>query len=239
MTKPITRHRARQADYQRAYRVQQEYLRKPSRDDVARLSTQYNLKAASLDLPALQAEWTEACASNFVVRSGRKNKVRTVSQAVLQRGSAGRHRPRSGRPAGSLLEAQRWSRRAHRDEDRHNRPVTICVPGRTQQLDPVQTLRGSDPDVHCQAKLPGPGEAFRHKAFRISLCSLASYSCCSDRTGGAPRATSRTRIAACCDVYRATKPDPSIISSNAARGAKTPLTDLETTLADSSSDRRI
>lgn len=38
MTKPITRRRARQADYQRAYRVQQKYLRKPSRDDVARLA---------------------------------------------------------------------------------------------------------------------------------------------------------------------------------------------------------
>jgi very-short-patch-repair endonuclease len=42
------------------------------------LSAQYNLKAAGLDLAVLQTEWTEACASNFVVRSGRKNKVRQV-----------------------------------------------------------------------------------------------------------------------------------------------------------------
>lgn len=42
------------------------------------LSAQYNLKAASLDLTKLQAEWTEACTSNFIVRSGRKNKVRQI-----------------------------------------------------------------------------------------------------------------------------------------------------------------
>jgi very-short-patch-repair endonuclease len=40
------------------------------------LSTQYDLKAALLDLPALQREWTEACASNIVLRGGRKKKVR-------------------------------------------------------------------------------------------------------------------------------------------------------------------
>lgn len=38
MAKPITRRRAEQADLQRAYRSQQKDLRKPSRDDVARLA---------------------------------------------------------------------------------------------------------------------------------------------------------------------------------------------------------
>ncbi|UZE46941.1 hypothetical protein ONR75_18175 [Rhodopseudomonas sp. P2A-2r] len=38
MAKPITRRRAKQADHQRAYRLQQKDLRKPSRDDVARLA---------------------------------------------------------------------------------------------------------------------------------------------------------------------------------------------------------
>lgn len=46
-------------------------------NDKARgLSAQYDLKAAHLDLPTLQQEWADACASNFIVRSGRKNKVR-------------------------------------------------------------------------------------------------------------------------------------------------------------------
>jgi very-short-patch-repair endonuclease len=40
------------------------------------LSIRYDLKAALLDLPVLQREWTEACASNVLVRSGRKKKVR-------------------------------------------------------------------------------------------------------------------------------------------------------------------
>ena len=41
-----------------------------------KLSIRYDLKAARLDLPTLQQEWTEACASNMLVRNGRKKKVR-------------------------------------------------------------------------------------------------------------------------------------------------------------------
>jgi very-short-patch-repair endonuclease len=40
------------------------------------LSTDYDIKAAQLDLPTLQREWTEACASNVLVRNSRKKKVR-------------------------------------------------------------------------------------------------------------------------------------------------------------------
>lgn len=40
------------------------------------LSARYNLKAALLDLPVLQREWTEASASNAILRGGRKKKVR-------------------------------------------------------------------------------------------------------------------------------------------------------------------
>jgi very-short-patch-repair endonuclease len=40
------------------------------------LSADYDLKAAWLDLGALQREWADACASNFLVRGGRRNKVR-------------------------------------------------------------------------------------------------------------------------------------------------------------------
>ena len=40
------------------------------------LSANYDLKAAHLDLPTLQREWTEACASNVLLRGGRKKKVR-------------------------------------------------------------------------------------------------------------------------------------------------------------------
>ncbi|SEH87233.1 DUF3320 domain-containing protein [Tardiphaga sp. OK245] len=50
------------------------------RDRAASLTTQYSLKAAGLDIPALQKDWAEACVSNFVVRAGRKNKVRAVLQ---------------------------------------------------------------------------------------------------------------------------------------------------------------
>ena len=45
-------------------------------EKTSELSTGYDLKAAQLDLPALQREWTEACASNVLMRSGRKKKVR-------------------------------------------------------------------------------------------------------------------------------------------------------------------
>lgn len=40
------------------------------------LSVQYDLRAALLDLPALERDWTDACASNVLVRGGRKKKVR-------------------------------------------------------------------------------------------------------------------------------------------------------------------
>ncbi|UPK06973.1 DUF3320 domain-containing protein [Bradyrhizobium sp. 170] len=46
------------------------------RDKASELAADYDLKAARLDLSTLQREWTEACASNVLVRSGRKKKVR-------------------------------------------------------------------------------------------------------------------------------------------------------------------
>ena len=42
------------------------------RNKASELSAKYDLKATLLDLSALQREWTEACASNVLVRSGRK-----------------------------------------------------------------------------------------------------------------------------------------------------------------------
>jgi len=42
----------------------------------ADLSVRYDPRAATLDLAALEREWTEACASNIIIRSGRKKKVR-------------------------------------------------------------------------------------------------------------------------------------------------------------------
>ncbi|WIW45412.1 DUF3320 domain-containing protein [Bradyrhizobium sp. 62B] len=42
----------------------------------SQLSARYDTRAALLDLSALEREWTEACASNIIVRSGRKKKVR-------------------------------------------------------------------------------------------------------------------------------------------------------------------
>ena len=45
-------------------------------EKASELSAACDLKAAQLDLSSLQREWTEACASNFLVRSWRKNKVR-------------------------------------------------------------------------------------------------------------------------------------------------------------------
>ena len=45
-------------------------------EKTSELSTGYDLKAVQLDLPALQREWTEACASNVLMRGGRKKKVR-------------------------------------------------------------------------------------------------------------------------------------------------------------------
>jgi hypothetical protein len=42
------------------------------------LSAEYDLKATHLDLEELQRNWVEACASNMVMRGGRKKKVRLV-----------------------------------------------------------------------------------------------------------------------------------------------------------------
>ncbi|WP_271565787.1 DUF3320 domain-containing protein [Bradyrhizobium sp. CCBAU 11386] len=42
----------------------------------SKLSVQYDLRAALLDLPSLERDWTDACASNVLVRGGRKKKVR-------------------------------------------------------------------------------------------------------------------------------------------------------------------
>ena len=49
-------------------------------EKTSQLSTRYDLKAVQLDLPALQHEWSEACVSNVLMRSGRKKKVRTHLQ---------------------------------------------------------------------------------------------------------------------------------------------------------------
>ncbi|WFU20729.1 DUF3320 domain-containing protein [Bradyrhizobium sp. CB3481] len=46
------------------------------RNKASELSTEYDFKAAFLDLSALQRDWTEACASNVLLRGGRKKKVR-------------------------------------------------------------------------------------------------------------------------------------------------------------------
>ena len=69
------------------------------RDKASELSAEYDLKAALLDLPALQRDWTEACASNLLVRSGRKKKVRLHLQPYCHRRGARRDRPRPHRPA--------------------------------------------------------------------------------------------------------------------------------------------
>ena len=69
-------------------------------EKTSELSAGYDLKAAQLDLPALQREWTEACASNVLMRSGRKKKVRTHLQALLHGRGARRDRPRPHRAAG-------------------------------------------------------------------------------------------------------------------------------------------
>jgi len=50
-------------------------------DKTAELGARYDLKAVSrLDLPALQSAWRDACASNFMLRSGRQRKVRLALQ---------------------------------------------------------------------------------------------------------------------------------------------------------------
>lgn len=65
----------------------------------SRLSVQYELRAALLDLPSLERDWTEACASNVLVRGGRKKKVRLGAEAILLRRSARGHRSRHCRAA--------------------------------------------------------------------------------------------------------------------------------------------
>lgn len=44
------------------------------------LSAEYDLKVLSLDLMRLQSEWAEACATNFLFRSGKQKKVRLTLQ---------------------------------------------------------------------------------------------------------------------------------------------------------------
>ncbi|WP_407176383.1 DUF3320 domain-containing protein [Bradyrhizobium sp. STM 3562] len=51
---------------------------------LSQLSVRYDLKAAALDLRTLKKDWTEACASNVLVRSGRKKKVRLALKDYCQ-----------------------------------------------------------------------------------------------------------------------------------------------------------
>lgn len=53
-------------------------------DKTSESSAVYDIKAALLDLLALQREWTDACASNVLVRSGRKKKVRLQLKPYCQ-----------------------------------------------------------------------------------------------------------------------------------------------------------
>jgi hypothetical protein len=46
------------------------------RQKASELSTRYDLKAIQLDLATLQRDWTDACASNVLMRTSRKKKVR-------------------------------------------------------------------------------------------------------------------------------------------------------------------
>ncbi|MGY3581970.1 very-short-patch-repair endonuclease [Bradyrhizobium sp. USDA 4341] len=54
---------------------------------VADLSVRYDLQAARLDLQSLQREWADACASNLLLRGGRKKKVRTALKPYCPAGS--------------------------------------------------------------------------------------------------------------------------------------------------------
>ncbi|WP_292613267.1 DUF3320 domain-containing protein [Nitrobacter sp. 62-13] len=51
---------------------------------ITELSVRYDIKAATLDLRALQTDWTKACASNVLVRSGRKKKIRLALKDYCQ-----------------------------------------------------------------------------------------------------------------------------------------------------------
>ncbi|WP_407156581.1 DUF3320 domain-containing protein [Bradyrhizobium sp. STM 3557] len=56
------------------------------RDCAGGLSAEYSMKVVGLDILGLQREWAEACASNFVVRASRKNKMRAALQPFCTRG---------------------------------------------------------------------------------------------------------------------------------------------------------
>ena len=49
-----------------------------AKSKIAELTATYDLKATRLDLPQMQKDWAEASAANFLLRGGRKNKVRLL-----------------------------------------------------------------------------------------------------------------------------------------------------------------
>ncbi|MDP2358159.1 MAG: DUF3320 domain-containing protein [Beijerinckiaceae bacterium] len=71
----------------RTLRAMSDVLQR-TRAKIAELGAEYDLGVTRLDLRALQADWAEACASNFLFRSARQNKVRLTLAPYAKRGPA-------------------------------------------------------------------------------------------------------------------------------------------------------
>jgi hypothetical protein len=84
MRKPVTRRRAEQADHQRAYRLQQKDLRKPSRDDVARLALHLMINdALRRDQDGELGIWCENLVTRLVAQGFERNAAyRRVDQLI-------------------------------------------------------------------------------------------------------------------------------------------------------------
>jgi hypothetical protein len=84
MRKPITRRRTEQADQQRAYRMQQKALRKPSRDDVARVALHLMItEALSHDQDGELGAWCDHLVTRLVAQGfDRSAAYRRVDQLI-------------------------------------------------------------------------------------------------------------------------------------------------------------
>ena len=84
MSKQVVRRRAKQADHQRAYRAQQKELRKPSRDDVARVALHLIITdALGRDHDSELGMWCESLVTRLVSQGFERNAAcRRVDQIV-------------------------------------------------------------------------------------------------------------------------------------------------------------
>jgi hypothetical protein len=102
MRRPITRRRAEQADRQRAYRVDQRALRKPSRDDVARVALHLMITEALSAREAELGSWCEHLVTVLVAQGFDRTAAHRRMDQLVERYADGwqaQRKPHLARPS--------------------------------------------------------------------------------------------------------------------------------------------